>query len=322
MLHLRSHALHGMVGGLAAGFVVALWFFLADVVSGQVLRTPVLLARVILGLDSTDGVAALTSPQLVLGYTVIHFTIFAFLGAVMAMFLAAIKIAPSVLLGAAFGIGVLSSVYYLVLLITGGDVLSVLPAPHVLGANVVGGVVLMLYLHRATHSLADFGPEVLRHHRLVTEGLITGLYGAAAVAVAFLLFDALTRVPFYTPAALGSLLFLGASSPEQVRISFGVVAAYTVFHLVGFALVGVVVAWSAERLQRMPSMWLVWLLAFIMAEGVFFGTAGGSSQWVMGSIGWWAIGLGNLIGIAAMAWRVKMTHPDLGDRLRAADVRI
>ena len=39
MLHLRSHALHGMVGGLAAGFVVALWFFLADVVSGQVLRT-------------------------------------------------------------------------------------------------------------------------------------------------------------------------------------------------------------------------------------------------------------------------------------------
>ena len=44
MLHLRSHAVHGMVGGLAAGFVVALWFFLVDVVSGQVLRTPVLLA--------------------------------------------------------------------------------------------------------------------------------------------------------------------------------------------------------------------------------------------------------------------------------------
>ena len=322
MLHLRSHALHGMVGGLAAGFVVALWFFLADVVSGQVLRTPVLLARVILGLESTDGVAALASPQLVLGYTVIHFTIFAFLGAVMAMFLAAIKIAPSVLLGAIFGVAVPTAVYYLVLLITGGDVLNVLPAPHVLGANLVGGVVLMLYLHRATHSPADFGPEVLRHHRLMTEGLIIGLYGAAAVAVSFLLFDALTRVPFYTPAALGSFLFLGASSPEQVRISFGVVAAYTVVHVVGFALIGVVFAWSAERLQRMPSMWLIWLLAFIMAEGVFFGTAGGSGQWVMGSIGWWAIGLGNLIGIAAMAWRVKMTHPQLADRLREADVRI
>jgi hypothetical protein len=322
MLHLRSHEVHGMVGGLAAGFVVALWFFLVDVVSGQVLRTPVLLARIILGLDSTDGVAALASPQLVLGYTVIHFTVFAFLGAVMAMFLAAIKIAPSVLLGAGFGVGALSAVYYLALLITGGDVLNVLPAPHVLGANLAGGVVLMLYLHRATHSVADFGPEVLRHHRLLTEGLITGLYGAAAVAVAFLVFDALTRVPFHTPAALGSFLFLGASSPEQVRISFGVVAAYTVVHLVGFALVGVVFAWSAERLQRMPSMWLIWLLAFIMAEGVFFGTAGASAQWVMGSIGLWAIGLGNLIGIAAMAWRVKMTHPQLGDRLREADVRI
>ena len=322
MLHLRSHALHGMVGGLAAGFVVALWFFLVDVVAGQLLRTPVLLARVILGLDSTDGVAALASPQLVLGYTVIHFAVFAVLGAVMAMFLAAIKIAPSVLLGAAFGVGVLSAVYYLVLLITGRDVLNVLPAPHVLGANLLGGVVLMLYLHRATHSVADFGPEVLRHHRLVTEGLITGLYGAAAVAVAFLLFDALTRVPFHTPAALGSFLFLGASSPEQVRISFGVVAAYTVVHLVGFAMVGVVFAWSAERLERMPSMWLVWLLGFIMAEGVFFATAGASGQWVMGSIGWWAIGLGNLIGIAARVWRVKVTNPHLGDRLREADVRV
>ena len=200
--------------------------------------------------------------------------------------------------------------------------LNVLPAPHVLGANLLGGVVLMLYLHRATHSVADFGPEVLRHHRLVTEGLITGLYGAAAVAVAFRLFDALTRVPFHTPAALGSFLFLGASSPEQVRISFGVVAAYTVVHLVGFALVGVVFAWSAERLQRMPSMWLVWLLGFIMAEGVFFATAGASGQWVMGSIGWWAIGLGNLIGIAAMVWRVKVTNPHLGDRLREAEVRV
>ena len=322
MLHLRSHAVHGMVGGLAAGFVVALWFFLADVVSGQMLRTPVLLARVIFGLDSTDGVAAVGTPQLVLGYTVIHFATFALLGAVMAMFLAAIKIAPSVLLGAGFGVGVLSAVYYLVLLITGRDVLNVLPAPHVLGANLAGGVVLMLYLHRATHSVADFGPEVLRHHRLVIEGLITGLYGAAAVAVVFLVFDALTRVPFHTPAALGSFLFLGASSPEQVRISFGVVAAYTVVHLVGFALVGVVFAWSAERLQRMPSMWLVWLLAFIMAEAVFFATAGASGQWVMGSIGWWAIGLGNLIGIAAMVWRVKVTNPHLGDRLREADVRV
>jgi len=323
MLHLRSHVLHGMVGGLAAGFVVALWFFVVDLAAGQLLHTPVLLARTVLGVDAGDSVAALASPQLALAYTVIHFSVFALLGAVMATFLAAIKVAPSVLLGAAFGVGVLSGLYYLVLLITGGDVLNVLPAAHVLGANLLGGVVLMAYLHRATRSATDFGPEVLRHHRLLSEGLITGLYGAVAVAVGFLVFDALTRQAFYTPAALGSFLFLGASSPEQVRISFGVVAAYTMVHLIGFAMVGIAFAWSAERLQRMPSMWLIWLLAFIVAEGVFLGTAGTSGEWVMGTIGWWAIGLGNVLGIAAMAWRVKLAHPALGRRLReTANVRV
>ena len=224
---------------------------------------------------------------------------------------------PSVRLGAGFGLAVLSGIYYLVLLISGGNVLGVLPAAHVLGANLLGGVVMMLYLHRANHAATDFGPEVLRHHRLVTEGLITGLYGAAAVAVAFLVFDALTRQPFYTPAALGSFLFLGASSPEAVRMSFGVVAAYTAVHLLGFSLVGLVFAWSADRLQRMPSMWLIWLLAFIVAEGVFLGAAATSGEWVMGTIGWLAILLGNLVGIAAMALRVRKTHPALSDQLRS-----
>ena len=318
MLHLRSQVLHGMVGGLAAGFVVALWFFAVDLFAGQRLQTPVLLARIILGIDNMDGVAALASPQLILGYTVIHFTVFALLGAAAAVFLAVFKLSPSVRLGAGFGLAVLSGIYYLVLLISGGNVLSVLPAAHVLGANLLGGVVMMLYLHRASHAASDFGPEVLKHHRLVTEGLITGLYGAAAVAVAFLVFDALTRQPFYTPAALGSFLFLGASSPEDVRVSFGVVAAYTAVHLLGFSLAGLAFAWSAERLQRTPSMWLIWLLGFIVVEGVFLGAAATSGEWVMGTIGWWAILIGNVIGVAAMGIRVWKTHPALSDQLRGA----
>lgn len=316
MLHLRTQVLHGMVGGLAAGFVVALWFFTVDLIGGVRLQTPVLLARIILGIDNMDGVAALASPQLILGYTVIHFTVFALLGAATAVFLEVFKVSPSVRLGAVFGLAVLSGIYYLVLLITGGNVLSVLPAAHVLGANLLGGVVMMLYLHRANRAASDFGPEVLKHHRLVTEGLITGLYGAAAVAVAFLISDALTRQPFYTPAALGSFLFLSASSPADVRISFGVVAAYTAVHLLSFSLVGLVFAWSAERLQRAPSMWLIWLLAFIVAEGVFLGAAATSGEWVMGTIGWWAILIGNIVGIAAMALRVNQSHPALAHQIR------
>lgn len=318
MLPLRSQVLHGLVGGLAAGFVVALWFFLVDLLGGHPFQTPVLLARIILGLDSMDGIAVLASPELILGYTILHFTVFALLGAAAAVFLHLFKLLPNVRLGAGFGIAVLSGIYYLVLLVSGGNVLGVLPAVHVLGANLLGGVVLMLYLHRATHAASDFGPEVLTHHRLVTEGLITGLYGAGAVAAALLVFDALVREPFYTPAALGSFLFLNASSPEQVRTSFGIIAAYSVVHLVGFAIAGLILAWSAERLQRAPGLWLIWLLAFIVAEGVFLASAGASGEWVMGRVGWAAIGLGNLVGIAAMALRVKKAHPALTHQLKNA----
>jgi hypothetical protein len=323
MRHIRSHVLHGLIGGLAGGVVVASWFFVVDLIAGQMFRTPVLLARALFDLDAGDAVAAIAGPTLALEYTVIHFTVFAFLGALMGGFLTAVHLAPSVLIGAAFGLGVLSGVYYLVLLINGSNLLQVLPAPHVLGANLLGGVAATAYLHRATHSGADFGPEVLRHHRLVTEGLITGLFGAISVAIWFLLFDAITREPFYTPAALGSFLFRGASSPEEVRISFGIVAGYTMVHLLGFSLVGILFAWSAERLQRMPSMWLIWLLAFILAEGVFLGTAGTSGEWVLGTIGWWGLGVGNIVGVAAMALRVSMTHPVLGERIRnAVNVRV
>ena len=323
MLPVRSHLLHGLVGGLAAGAVVAVWFFVVDLRSGQPLQTPVILARTILEVEPEDGGAALASRSMALAYTAMHFTVFALLGGAMATVLRLLKVAPRLLLGAAFGLGILSGLYYLVLLATGSNVLQVLPARHVLGANLLGGMAYMAYLHRATHETEEFGPEVLRHHRLLTEGLITGLYGAAGVAVWFLILDSLIRLPFFTPAALGSFLFLGASSPQEVRISFGIVAAYTMAHLIAFGLAGLVLAWSAERLERTPGMWLIWVLAFIVAEGLFLATAVTSGAWVMGTIGWWAVGVGNLVGIAAMAWRVRKTHPHLEEQLlETVDVRV
>lgn len=323
MQSVRSHLLHGLVGGLAAGTVVVVWFFMVDLLSGQPLQTPVLLARTILEVNPQDGAVALASSSMALAYTAMHFAVFALLGGAMGTVLHALQVSPRLLLGAAFGLGILTGFYYLVLLVTGSNVLQVLPAGHVLGANLLGGIVYMAYLHRATHDLADFGPEVFRHHRLLAEGLITGLYGAAAVAIWFLILDSLIRLPFFTPAALGSFLFLGASSPQEVRISFGIVAAYTLVHLIAFGLVGLVLAWSAERLQRAPGMWLIWLLAFIVAEGVFLATGVTAGEWVMGAIGWWAVGVGNLAAIAAMAWQIRRTHPQLEDQvLKTSDVKV
>ncbi|HEV8613775.1 MAG TPA: hypothetical protein VGQ73_09690, partial [Gemmatimonadales bacterium] len=210
----------GAVAGIAAGAVVALWFFVVDLAHGEPFHTPTLLANALVG---TVGPASF---RLLAMYTLLHFGSFALLGMGAAFVMSAIGLAPSLLLGALFGIGVFDAVHYGALLLTRTGVLSVLPPLHVLPANLLGGLVMMAYLHRATHAETPLGLAVLREYPLWAKGLVTGLVGAGAVALFFLVLDILKSRPFYTPAALGSLAFFGAASPSEVRVDVVVIAAY------------------------------------------------------------------------------------------------
>jgi hypothetical protein len=116
--------------------------------------------------------------------------------------------------------------------------------------------------------------------------------------------------PLYTPAALGSALLLGAQSGAEVRLTAGVVFAYTVFHVVAFILVGVALAWSARQLERLPAFWLVTLFAVIVLDALFVGVVGSLAIWVLGTIGVWAVAVANLIAVAAMGWRIWATRPE------------
>ena len=69
----------GVVAGLLGGAVVAVWFLLYDTVSGRPLRTPALLGATLLeGLR--DPGALDVRLDVVLGYTVVHFAVFAAFG--------------------------------------------------------------------------------------------------------------------------------------------------------------------------------------------------------------------------------------------------
>lgn len=306
----RPHTLvHGAIAGIAAGTVVALWFLVVDLVRGEPFRTPAILAETLVG---NAGPATF---RLMAMYTLLHFGIFALLGIGAAFVMRAIGLAPSLLLGALFGIGVFDSVHYGALLVTGTGVLSVLPPVHVLPANLLGGLVMMAYLHRATHAPTPLGLAILREYPLWAKGLVTGLIGAGSVALWFLVLDILRSRPFYTPAALGSLVFLGATSTTGVQVDVAVLAAYTLLHLAAFAAVGLMLEWSAGRIERAPGMWLMALLVFIMLEALFIGTASSLSGWVLGDLGYWAIGIANLIAVAAMGSWVWASHPRLRRQL-------
>ncbi|MBW3552819.1 MAG: hypothetical protein KY466_04880 [Gemmatimonadetes bacterium] len=299
---------HGAVGGLLAGAVVALWFLLVDVARGDPLATPELLARQLLG-ESTL--------PMVMAYTVLHFGVFAALGAAAAGFLAAAGLRPGLLVGAVIGVGALDAIYYGVLLTVDADLVTLLPGPHVLLANLAAGMVLATYLHRVSGEGAPLGPAVLRGHPLLTAGIVTGLVGGFAVAVWFLILDTFAGRPLYTPAALGSLVFLGASGPGEVQLSAAVIAGYTVLHFAVFAVAGLALTWVARQLERTPAFWLIAFMAFVILEGVFLGGALALGAWVLGAVGVWAVGVGNVVAVASMAGWLWGMRPELRRQFRA-----
>ena len=307
----------GVTGGVLAGFVVALWFLVTDVVAGQAFRTPALLAGVLL-----DRAFPQVTFRLVSAYTVLHFGVFALLGVAMARVSAAFAAPPRLLLGVLFGVVLQEVVFYGGLLLAHAPRLDVVPWPHVFAANITSGLVLTSYLHRAER---DPRPLVaLRDHPVVARGLITGLIGALAVAAWFFVLDLVAGAPLRTPAALGSLLMLGAAGPAEVAVSFGLVATYTVVHVAAFVVAGVVLVALAEQVERAPAMALLVVLAGIVLEGLVVATLAVGAEWVLGTIGWWSVVVANLIAVLAMGWQVWRTHPGLQRRLlhEPLDVRV
>jgi hypothetical protein len=302
----QAHALvHGAVGGLIAGLVVAFWFLNVDLIAGQPFETPARLAGAVIGGDPTPGM------RLVITYTILHLGVFAALGMVAASFIRAVGVPPGLLVGAVFGLVVLTGVHYGAMLLTGGRVMDVLPAGHVVLANLLGGMAMMGYLHVATRATTPIGFGVLREYKLVTRGLVTGLIGAGAVAAWFLVLDTARGQPFFTPAALGAALLLGATSQAEVQVTVPIVAAYTVLHLAAFLAIGVAVEWAAERIERVPAALRAAVLAFVLLEALFIGVVGALSQWVLGALGYWAVAVGNVLALASMAMWVLAMHPRL-----------
>jgi hypothetical protein len=308
---------HGLVGGLVAGLAVASWFLVADIVAGHPFHTPTVLAGALFHRDIVEPTF-----RWLAAYSLLHFGVFALLGVTMAWAIAPLEAPPRLLLGVVFGIAVLDAVFYGALLFTGVRLLEVVPWHQVLGANILSGVAMMWYLRGAEHDRRPFGPAALKNHPLLARGLVTGLVGAAAVALWFLILDLAAGRLFRTPAALGSALLLGASGPSEIEVSLGVVVTYTVVHLAAFWAAGVVFVALAEQLERTPGLIQLVVMGAIVLEGLVVGTLAVSAQWVLGVLGWWAVVVGNAIAVLAMGWLVWRSHPALRQKLREAPVKL
>ncbi|MCG8469008.1 MAG: hypothetical protein MJB57_12515 [Gemmatimonadetes bacterium] len=300
----QSVLVHGVVGGLLAGAIVALWFLVVDLVAGDPLRTPAELGGALFG--RVGGGTATT----VALYSLLHFATFAVVGGVTGWFLDAAGVAPRLALGLFFGVCVLTAIHYVGLLLTGEHLLGVLPAGHVVGANLLSGLALMAYLHRVEKEEHPLGWAALRYHPLIAEGLKLGVVGALAVAAWFFFVDLVAGSPLRTPAALGSALFLGPEATLDAATP-AIVAAYSVLHLVAFGLVGIAFAAIARGVEQLPSLAFFVVLGAIVLEALTFSALVAFGGWVLGGVSVWAVGVANLLAFVAMGTWVWRSHPGL-----------
>lgn len=135
-------------------------------------------------------------------------------------------------------------------------------------------------------------------------GWASGALGALIVALFFLVIDLIGGRPFWTPAALGSALFLGERLPPQATPVPVLVVAYTGVHLGVFASFGLITASLLDaRLRRLG---LAGLLAIALGLFVAFEASFALFAWLfapslVGDIGAWRVASANALAALAMA---------------------
>lgn len=301
----------GIIAGLLAGTALLIFFLLYDLVRGDPFRTQTYLAAALLDQRGLEP-----GGYLLLAYTLLHYTVFAVLGAAAAALFDWAGVPRNLFVGAAFGLFICSLIFYPALLITGSDVLAAPAWPAVLAGNVLAGLVLVGYL-RWRDGVPRDADEAARQQarKVLREGLVAGLIGAGAVAAWFLVADIVARQPFFTPGALGSILFRGAQEAGDVVISAGTVVGYTLMHLAAFVAIGTVMSGIVRQIERFPPLAFALLLLFVVFETFFIVMVAMLGSWLVETLDWWVILFGNLFAAALMGGYLWRAHPVLREEL-------
>jgi hypothetical protein len=149
---------------------------------------------------------------------------------------------------------------------------------------------------------------------VLSQGLVAGVIGYAAVALFFLVADLMIGRPaFYTPALLGGALFYGLGDPAQTVVWPGPVLAFNGVHLVLFLALGLIAGWLAEISERGPQLWYVGLVLFILVLFHIQGLVLVLTDRVRTALSPWLVLAAGLSAAVAMGAYLVRVHP----RLRA-----
>jgi hypothetical protein len=153
------------------------------------------------------------------------------------------------------------------------------------------------------------------------EGIAIGILGASTVALWFLLVDVIAGVALATPVALGAAMF-GVDPAGLEGAWLGVFLGYTAFHYISFILVGLLASYSTRLAERRPEFLALFVVLFVVFQVGFYGlTAVLHMTYVLGSLTWYQIAVGNLLATAVMGGYLWRAHPRIKDNLALALAR-
>jgi len=304
----RSVLREGIVAGVIGAAVVAIWFFVFDLLRGRPFLTPTLLGSfVFFGVNTPAGVEPAVGP--ILGYTVLHGLAFVAFGVVAATMMAMSEREPSLFIAFVILFAAFEVFFFGVLSIVGHAMQAALVWWAVLIGNLLASIAMLWFLFRAhralPRSLVGSWGGVLR------EGIVAGLLGAAVVALWFFGIDAIQGEPLRTPRLLGTAL-LRAADPNAGML------AYTALHglaFIGFGIVGALLIAGAER---QPLLVFALVILFTAFEIFFFGAVIIVASWILDELAGWTIFVGNILAAAVMLAYYFWGHRTLARRLTAA----
>jgi hypothetical protein len=155
--------------------------------------------------------------------------------------------------------------------------------------------------------MAEIARSPVRHGEVswswAAVGWVAGFLGAFMVAAFFLAIDMAAGRPLWTPAMLGSTLFLGVPLAREADSVLVLAAGYTAVHLGIFAGIGLV---TVSLLSGRPGPRPLWELIaigvglFALFELSFAAFAALFSPSLFNDLGVWRIAAANALAAAAM----------------------
>jgi hypothetical protein len=289
----------GIIAGMIGAAIVAVWFLIYDAAQGRPFRTPALLgAATFEGVKDPSSVPV--AAHLVLQYTVLHGVVFAMIGVLIAYLIVSAQREPNRLLMLFIAL-LCFEVFFLALVgWLAHPVLGGVAWWAILVANVLAAAGMLTYFfvgHRALGRVL-LGPWT----RVAREGIVAGLFGAAAVAVWFLLYDLAAGMPLRTPALLGAAVFHGLRDPNAVVVTLPLVLEYTVLHGAAFIGFGCAAAGLLALADREPRLLFGFVMLFCCFEVFVLAMIATLAEWLFETLAWWTILTGNLLAALVMLW--------------------